>query len=334
MGSSELSWWLAQAGRYPLLSPQQELTLGRLIQRWQTDPNPSPVVEKRGRRARDRMVAANLRLAVVIAKRYQQHVSSAMGFADLIQGANLGLIRAAEKFDPARGYKFSTYAYWWASQGVASVIDRESRTIRMPTTFAPRLQQMGRATQQLVGQLGREPTRDELAQALGMKREDLDAVLAVGSRCTSLDRLLGGDSDSTFLDGLAAPEPESDHHLQELRERLALLPHTLARLVIDAYGLDGPRVPRRRLAQQEGCTAAELAGRLKLALRMLGVDDGHRPPPAAAPGPPVAFSEQLTLLPPEVAAPGPYARARAQKRAGRRAGRRPSPVQQLCALLV
>lgn len=330
---NDIQWWLQQAGRYPLLTPQQELTLGRMIQAWQEDPSPTAAVERRGRRARDRLVVANLRLVVVVARRYQRHVSSAMGFSDLIQGGNLGLCRAAEKYDPTRGYRFTTYAYWWIQQGICSVVDRESRTIRMPTTFAPRLHAMGRATQQLIGTLGREPTRQELAEALGMRLEDLDAVMAVGSRCSSLDRLRAEDGD-TFLDVLAAPDDpdDSDEQLQDLRERLAALPHTLAALVIGRFGLDGaPRATLKTLACQHGLTTAEVRGRLVMATRLLGVPaQVHQPPDPVGgwlPG------EQLNLdVDPVAAAPVADAMASEAAAVVRRARRRRFPAQQLALL--
>ena len=319
----ELHWWMKQATRYPLLTPQQELVLGRQIQAWQQAEQPSPAIERRGRRARDRMVAANLRLVVMVARRYQQHTGSAMGFEDLIQGGNMGLIRAAAKFDPARGYKFSTYAYWWVQQGICSSIDRESRTIRMPTTFAPRLHALGRATQQLVGVLGREPTRDELADALGMRRIDLDAVLAVGSRCASLDRLLREDGETSWLETVAAPEVPEDPEQDELRERLQQLPQDLARLVIDAHGLDGQKVTRRVLAKRNGCSSHEITGRLQLAERLLGVHTRAGPPSCEAD--PVALGQQLTLV--DVAALPPAVPAKHHRRV-RRARRPASPIRQ------
>ena len=327
--SGELSWWLRQASRYPLLTAQQELTLGRLIQAWQQEPEPSPAVEKRGRRARDRLVTANLRLVVVVARRYHQHVSSAMGFGDLVQGGNMGLIRAAQKYDPARGYRFTTYAYWWISQGVCAVVDRESRTIRMPTTFAPRLQQLGKATTALVGQLGREPTRQELADALGMRREDLDAVMLVGSRPSSLDRLRADDEGDTFLEVLAAPEDPTDEHLEELRDRLAQLPHTLAALVEGAYGIDRLRVSARELAREHGATPAEIKARLALALRLLGVGPNGPAPPPLLPDAGDRIGEQLRLVPAGCER-APCATAVVQtRRAGRRAALPSPPAQQL-----
>jgi hypothetical protein len=325
----EISWWLQQAGRFPLLTAEQELTLGRLIQTWQSDPEPSPAIERRGRRARDRMVAANLRLVVLVARRYQQHTGSAMGFEDLIQGGNCGLIRACEKFDPARGYKFSTYAYWWVQQGVCSVIDRESRTIRMPTTFAPRLHALGRATQQLVGKLGREPTRQELADALGMRLCDLEAVLAVGSRCSSLDRMLRDDGETSWLECLAAPEAPEDPLQDELQQRLQQLPDDLAQLVVDAYGLEGQKVTRRVLAKRAGCSPAELTGRLQLAERMLGRSTTRAGPPAVE-ATTIKLGQQLTLL--DVGAPPPALPSIRPDRV-RRARRPASPVLQPALLL-
>ena len=289
----EISWWLDQAGRYPLLTPQQEVTLGRQVQAWVGDADPSPAVARRGRRARDRMVACNLRLVAVVARRYGHHAGAAVGLGDLIQGGNLGLIRAVEKFDPSRGYRFSTYAFFWVQQGVSQVVDRDSRTIRMPTTFAPRLATMGRTAQRLVGELGREPTRAELAQALGMELEELERVMAIGSRPASLDALVLSDGDTTRGEMLAAPErlPDDDLTL-ELRERLHLLEPRIQRLVRGRYGIDGRQVPLCRLGREEGLTVRQIKHLLALALKQLRAAQ-HLPPPKCER---FVAGEQLNLL--------------------------------------
>jgi RNA polymerase sigma factor (sigma-70 family) len=328
-----IRWWLDQAGRFPLLTPQQELTLGRQIQAWQESP--SPLTERRGRRARDRLVNANLRLVVVVARRYSNHVGAAIGLGDLIQGGNLGLIRAAEKFDPTRGYRFTTYAYWWIQQGIAAVVDRDSRTIRMPTTFAPKLHALGRASQQLVGKLGREPTRAELAEALGMRREDLDAVLVIGSRPVSLDELVRCDGDTPRGELLAAPEePAEDPETLELRRRVAGLSPQLQRLVAGHYGLGTARQGLKALARSEGLSLAQARRLLAVALRQLN-------PPEQAPPTPEAFEagEQLLLIsetparPETMPAPTPDGAPRVcGRRASRRGARRCTPVLQ-CVLL-
>ena len=325
-----IRWWLDQAGRYPLLTPQQELTLGRMIQAWQEDADPSPLVERRGRRARDRLVAANLRLVVVVARRYSNHVGAAIGLGDLIQGGNLGLIRAAEKFDPTRGYRFTTYAYWWIQQGIAAVVDRDSRTIRMPSTFAPKLHALGRASQRLVGRLGREPTRAELAEALGMRREDLDAVLLIGSRPASLDELVRADGDTPRGELLAAPEePPEDPETLELRRRVEGLPPQLQRLVAGHYGLGVPQRGLKALARAEGLSLAQTRRLLAIALRQLGPQQEAPMPEAFQAG------EQLLLISPADAAPEPSgsgARRVCGRSVSRRARRPDTPALQ-CALL-
>jgi RNA polymerase primary sigma factor len=265
--TDSLAWWRERAGAHPLLTPEQELTLGRQVQAWQENPD-DPRAERRGRRARDRLVAANLRLVITVARRHQRHVSGGCGLEDLIQGGNIGLMRAAEKFDPSRGYKFSTYAYWWISQGVRAVIDRDARTIRMPTTFASKMHAIQSATHSLLLRLGREPTHDEVAAELGIHRSALNALLTIGGRCASLDRLISDSGETTFVEALAAPgNPEDDdEQLQDLRSRIETLPDHLARLVHARYH---HQLPPSELAAQERLTPIELRRHLKVAVGIL-----------------------------------------------------------------
>jgi RNA polymerase primary sigma factor len=236
--TSSSSWFLDQAGRHQLLTPEQELTLGRQVQAWLTDPQPSPATIRCGRRARDQMVACNLRMVVTIANQYRVHVGAAIGMEDLIQGGNEGLLRAVEKFDPTRGYRFSTYAYWWIRQSVVKALADNGRTIRMPLTFAGKLLELDRAQQRLVIALGREPTRPELAQEMNLRLEQLDAALSIGRRPASLDRLVGDDA-APLGEMLAAPEDEpEDPRAAELRDRLETLNPLAAELIRLRHGVD------------------------------------------------------------------------------------------------
>lgn len=271
MSTDHFAWWRERAGFHPLLTAEQELTLARHVQAWQADPDGVDArTERRGRRARDRLVAANLRLVITVARRHQRFAAGGCGLEDLIQGGNLGLIRAAEKFDPARGYKFSTYAYWWITQGVQNTIARDSHTIRMPTTFAGKMVAVSATAQALVMRLGREPRHDELAAALGINSHALAALLTLGGRCASLDRITNHDSDDTFLDTLAAPaDPnDEDEQLQDLRSRISALPEHLARLV-EARFCHG--LPATEIAAQEQLTPIELRRRIRAAVGMLSV---------------------------------------------------------------
>lgn len=328
--TDQLAWWRERAGAHPLLTPEQELVLGRQVQAWQADPAATDArTERRGRRARDRLVAANLRLVIAVARRHQRHVTAGCGLDDLIQGGNIGLCRAAEKFDPSRGYRFSTYAYWWISQGVRAVVDRDSRTIRMPTTFASRLHAIQAATQTLVLRLGREPRHDELAAELGIHRGALDALLTIGGRCASLDRLISDSGETTFVESLAAPSnPEDDdEQLQDLRSRIEALPDHLARLVQARYH---QQTPAAELAAQEQLTPLELRRRMRTAIGMLsGLPAAAAPPCQEG----LITGDQLALF--ALTAPAP--RGDASRKAAARRHHRPSsdePQAQQFALLL
>ena len=180
--------WLAAAGRVPLLSHEQEITLGRQVREWQDWPDgpdlaPAPV-RRRGLRARDRMVAANLRLVVNVAKRYFRAIERRrLSQEDALQEGTLGLMRGAELFDPAKGYKFSTYGYWWVRQAITRWLS-SSDLIRVPVHLRERINR------------GDDPTGDER----------LTAAAAVLNPC-SLDRLVG-EGNSILADMLAADCPD------------------------------------------------------------------------------------------------------------------------------
>jgi RNA polymerase primary sigma factor len=126
--SSNQSWWLDSIGRIPLLSPAEEIELGTAIQRWQQHPDPCPPgIRRRGQRARDRFVSANLRLVVAYISKRCHRLTRSFDREDLTQAGNMGLITAAERFDPAKGYRFSTYAYWWIRQAINRWVDQHGR---------------------------------------------------------------------------------------------------------------------------------------------------------------------------------------------------------------
>lgn len=179
--------YLKEIGRVPLLTPEEEVQLALAIQNG----------GKEGERAKQRLSEANLRLVVSIAKRY---VGRGMQFLDLIQEGNLGLIRAVEKFDYAKGYKFSTYATWWIRQAITRAMADQARTIRIPVHMVEVINKLARVQRQMLQDLGREPTPEELAKELDMTPEKVVEVQKYGREPISLHTPLGEDGDSEFGD--------------------------------------------------------------------------------------------------------------------------------------
>src|SRR5262245_4180317 len=175
-----LQLFLREAGRHALLTAAQEVELSKRIERGDLD-------------AKQRMIQSNLRLVVSIAKNYR---NQGLPFLDLIQEGTLGLIRAVEKFDWRRGYKFSTYATWWIRQAVARALADKARTIRMPVHIVERLQKMNKAERLLWTQLGREPTLAEIAEEASLPLEQAKEVKAAARASTSLDQPVGEQEDA------------------------------------------------------------------------------------------------------------------------------------------
>jgi RNA polymerase primary sigma factor len=222
-----LQLFLREAGRHALLTAAQEVELSKRIERGDMD-------------AKQRMIQSNLRLVVSIAKNYR---NQGLPFLDLIQEGTLGLIRAVEKFDWRRGYKFSTYATWWIRQAVARALADKARTIRMPVHIVERLQKMNKAERILWTQLGREPTLDEIAEEASLPIEQAREVRAAARASTSLDQPVGEEEDAVFGDFLAGegplPEDEVEVNLRSQALSLALgaLGDRERQVIILRYGL-------------------------------------------------------------------------------------------------
>jgi RNA polymerase primary sigma factor len=222
-----LQLFLREAGRHALLTAAQEVELAKKI-------------EKGDGRAKQLMIQSNLRLVVSIAKNYR---NQGLPFLDLIQEGTLGLIRAVEKFDWRRGFKFSTYATWWIRQAVARALADKARTIRMPVHIVERLQKMNRAERTLWTQLGREPTLDEIADEASLPLQQAIEVRAAARASTSLDQPVGEADDAVFGDFVAGegPLPEEQVELslrsQAIKEALDALSERERQVVVLRYGL-------------------------------------------------------------------------------------------------
>ncbi len=178
--------FLREMSRYPLLTGEQEVELAQVIAAGGPEAEP----------AKRRLVRANLRLVVSIAKKY---LNRGVPFLDLIQEGAIGLMRAAEKFDFERGYKFSTYAYWWIRQGITRAIASQSRTVRLPVHMVEKLNQVKRVRRELTQEHSRKPTKAEIAEALELSIEKLDEILDAGRRTLSLHIKVGKEEDTELL---------------------------------------------------------------------------------------------------------------------------------------
>jgi RNA polymerase primary sigma factor len=226
-----LKLYLRSIGRVRLLTADGEVALARRIERGDME-------------AKRQMVEANLRLVVSIAKKYQ---GRGLGFLDLIQEGSLGLIRAVEKFDYRRGYKFSTYATWWIRQAVTRAVADKSRSIRIPVHMVEKLNRVGSTERLLVQRLGREPTPEEIATELEWSAAQVREVRKFGQAPVSLETPIGeGDDRAEFGDLLPdedSPEPFDEASLtirsESLRRTLASLPDRERAVLTMRYGLDG-----------------------------------------------------------------------------------------------
>jgi RNA polymerase primary sigma factor len=223
-----LQLFLRETGRHALLTAAQEVELAKKIERGDMA-------------AKQRMIQSNLRLVVSIAKNYR---NQGLPFLDLIQEGTLGLIRAVEKFDWRRGYKFSTYATWWIRQAVARALADKARTIRMPVHIVERLQKMHRAERLLWTQLGREPTLEEIADEAGLPLHQAKEVRAAARASSSLDQPVGDQEDAVLGDFVAGDGPlpeelvEDSLRSQTLATALGALADRERQVIVLRYGLE------------------------------------------------------------------------------------------------
>ncbi len=258
-----LQLFLNEIRRHPLLTAREEIALAKRI-------------ESGDIAAKDRMINANLRLVVSIAKRYQGH---GLSLLDVIQEGVLGLIRAVEKFDWRRGFKFSTYATWWIRQAVARGIANQGREIRLPVHVVEEEQKIARAEHRLFSSLGREPTREEISVASGVSAAKIDAVRHAPRAVTSLDKPLRDGSGNVLGDLLPSDdsEPSEELHVSLRQEAVARLVATLPERHQDVlklrYGLgDGEPTTLRAIGSALGLSAERVRQIEVEALDLLAMD--------------------------------------------------------------
>ena len=229
-----ISLYLKEIGRIPLLTAEQEVSLAKRMEagrnskrRLSNDRNLSyeereelSAIVRDGKSAQEHLIKANSRLVVSVAKKY---VGRGVPFLDLIQEGNIGLIRAVNKFDYRRGYKFSTYATWWIRQAVTRAIADQGRTIRVPVHMYEQINRLARVSRQLVQELGRDPTVDEIAGELGVSPKKVERTIKVSQRPLSLEMPVGEEDDSflgDFIEDSDAPSPTDQASQQLLRDQI------------------------------------------------------------------------------------------------------------------
>jgi RNA polymerase primary sigma factor len=245
-----LDQFLYDAARHSLLTAAEEVELAKRIER-------GDLV------AKERLITHNLRLVVSIARHYQ---GTELTMLDLIQEGTLGLIRAAEKFDWRKGFRFSTYATLWIRQAIGRALSNQSRAIRLPVEVINRERRLARKQRELAGTLGREPTRDELAAAVGVSLAELDRLAAVGRVVPSLDAPLtsAGDDDLATVLGTAGDEPSQEVLLslegEVVRRAVATLPEPAREVVKRRFGMNGDPRPQSHavIARRLGLTLPEV----------------------------------------------------------------------------
>jgi RNA polymerase primary sigma factor len=233
MTSDSLQLFLNEAGRYPLLTAAEEVELAKRV-------------EMGDKAAKDRMVNSNLRLVVSIAKKYQGH---GLSLLDLIQEGIIGLIRAVEKFDWRRGFKFSTYATWWIRQAVQRGVANKSRTIRIPVHIVEREQKISRAERELLTELDRQPTDEEIAKKAKLLVKHVREVRSAARTVASLDKAVGDESDTSFGDLVAQDSADVAEEVvvglgeDALHRAIDTLPERERLVITLRYGLDPARDP-------------------------------------------------------------------------------------------
>ncbi|MEH1887851.1 RNA polymerase sigma factor, RpoD/SigA family [Nostoc sp.] len=292
--------YLKEIGRYPLLTPEQEITNARLVQQMMAieqqrqaialQLNREPTarelatslgeseaevqsIVQQGQKAKEKMVTANLRLVVSVAKKYQNHN---LDFLDLLQEGALGLQRGIEKFDPNKGYKLSTYTYWWITQSITRAIADKSRTIRLPIHINEKLNKIRRIQQQLSQSLGRPPVVAEIAESLNLLPSQIRDYLQLSKSPVSLEMRVGNEGESELvdilpMDGISLDEQITQELLhQDLSELLALLKPRQREVLTLRFGLeDNQQLTLSQVAKRLNLSRETIRKTEHLALKIL-----------------------------------------------------------------
>jgi RNA polymerase primary sigma factor len=240
--------YLREIGRVPLLSAEEEVRLAQRMERGKAErlkANPSRRIMEDGEEAQRRLTEANLRLVVSVAKKY---IGRGMSLLDLIQEGNIGLIRAVEKFDYTKGYKFSTYATWWIRQAITRAIADQARTIRIPVHMVETINRLIRISRRLLQDLGREPTSEEIAEQMDISPEKVREIIKVSQEPVSLETPIGEEEDSHLGDFLEdhtalAPAEAASHQLlkEQVEDVLDSLTERERKVLQLRFGLDDGR---------------------------------------------------------------------------------------------
>jgi RNA polymerase primary sigma factor len=240
--------YLREIGRVPLLTAEEEVKLAQRMERGKAEqlkPNPSRRIIEDGEEAQRRLTEANLRLVVSVAKKY---IGRGMSLLDLIQEGNIGLIRAVEKFDYTKGYKFSTYATWWIRQAITRAIAYQARTIRIPVHMVETINRLIRISRRLLQDLGREPTSEEIAEQMEISAEKVREIIKVSQEPVSLETPIGEEEDSHLGDFIEdhtalAPAEAASHQLlkEQVEDVLDSLTERERKVLQLRFGLDDGR---------------------------------------------------------------------------------------------
>jgi RNA polymerase primary sigma factor len=256
-----LNRYLREIGRFPLLTPQQEIELAAKIKKGDAE-------------ARERMINSNLRLVVTIAHDY---ANLGLPLLDLISEGNIGLTKAVERFEPGKGAKLSTYAMWWIKQSIKRALANQSKTIRLPVHLVDKVAKVRRVSLQMSDELGREPTDDELGEEIGIAAKKVARLRSVGIRPASLDALIGDDDSTKFGEMIGDEDAQTPFELlrdESLRGEvdglIAVLDNREKKIISQRFGLDGGKpktledvskgfgVTRERIRQLQNIALAKL----------------------------------------------------------------------------